>query len=135
MLKAATAYFGLVFGTGVVLGSIRVPFLVPRVGERTAELVETPVMLVVVIFAARFIVQRFCLPAFWTVRAAVGTMALALLIGAELLLAVAVQGRSVGQYIVSRDPVSGTVYLAALVLFAAMPSIFLRLTGPSPSSR
>jgi hypothetical protein len=135
MLKAAAAYFALVFGAGFVLGSIRVPFLVPRVGERIAELVETPVMLVVVIFAARFIVQRFCLPPFWTVRAAVGTTALALLIGAELLLAVALQGRSVGQYITSRDPVSGTVYLAALVLFAAMPSILLRLTGPWPSSR
>ena len=93
-----------------------------------------PVMFVVVIFAARFIVQRFCLPPFWAVRAAVGAIALALLIGAELLLAAALQGGSVGQYIASRDPVSGTVYLAALILLAAMPSILMRLNGPSLSS-
>ena len=135
ILKAAAAYFALVFGAGVVFGSIRVPFLVPRVGERTAELVETPAMLVVVIFAARFIVRRFSLPPFLTVRATVGAIALSLLISAELLLAVALQGRSVGQYIASRDPVSGTVYLASLVLFAAMPTILMRLNSSSLSSR
>jgi len=135
MLKAAAAYFALVFGAGVVLGSIRVPFLVRRFGERTAEVVETPVMLVVVIFSARFIVRRFSLSPFWAVRTAVGAIALALLISAEILLAVILQGLSVGQYIASRDPVSGTVYLAALVLFAAMPSILMRFNGPSLSSR
>ena len=62
MLKAAASYFALVFGAGFVLGPIRVPFLVPRVGARTAKLLQTPLMLVEVIFAARFIVRRFTLP-------------------------------------------------------------------------
>jgi hypothetical protein len=42
---------------------------------------------------------------------------------AELLLAAALQGRSVVQYIASRDPVSGSVYLIMLLLFALMPFI------------
>ena len=50
MLKAAASYFALVFGAGFVLGSTRVPFLVPRVGARTAKLLQTPLMLVEVIF-------------------------------------------------------------------------------------
>ena len=33
-------YFGLVFGTGFVLGPVRVLWLAPRVGERWAELIE-----------------------------------------------------------------------------------------------
>ena len=133
-LTAAVSYFALVFGAGFLLGSIRVPFLVPRLGERTTELLETPFMVVVVIFAARFIVRRFSLPRSFAVRLIVGAMALGLLIAAELLLAVSLQGRSIGQYIASRDPVSGSVYLGALILFAVMPSILLRLDGRPPSS-
>ena len=32
-LKSAVLYFAIVLGTGFVLGTIRVPFLVPRFGE------------------------------------------------------------------------------------------------------
>lgn len=39
ILKAGALYFALVFGTGLVLGMIRVPFLVPRLGVRIAELI------------------------------------------------------------------------------------------------
>ena len=53
ILKAGTLYFALAFGAGFVLGSIRVLWVVPRLGERTAELMETPIMLVVTVFAAR----------------------------------------------------------------------------------
>ena len=126
-VSAAAAYFALVFGAGFVLGAIRVPLLVPRLGERTAKLLETPLMLVVVVFAARFIVRHFSLPRPWAVRATVGALALGLLIAAEGLLVVALQGRSIAEYAASRDPVSGGVYLAALVVFAAMPTALLRL--------
>jgi len=109
-----------------VLGAIRVPFLVPRFGERIAELVEMPFMLMVIVLAARFITQRFVLPASTVARLGAGLIALGLLVAAEILLAVALQDRSLGDYIASRDPVSGSVYLAMLVLFAAMPLIISR---------
>ena len=41
-LRAALVYFALVFGVGFLLGLIRVPFVVPRIGERYAELAEMP---------------------------------------------------------------------------------------------
>jgi hypothetical protein len=126
IFKPAALYFALVLGTGIVLGSIRVPFLVPRLGERYAELLEMPIMFVVIVLAARFVVRRFDLPASLPVRLRVGFLALAMSVLAELLLAVALQGQSVAQYIASRDPVSGSVYLAMLLLFALMPSILLR---------
>jgi len=134
-IKAGIAYFALVFGAGFVLGSVRVPFLVPRLGERVAELIETPFMFVVVLLAARFIVKRFALPATASVRLGAGFLALGLLLVAEILLVVVRQGWALGQYIAGRDPVSGSVYLAMLGLFAFMPLIIVRMqSAPVPSS-
>ena len=126
-LAAAAAYFALVFGAGFVLGAIRVPFLVPRLGERVAELAEMPVMLVVIVLAARHVVRRFAAPPAVTAWLRVGALALGLLVGAEMLLVTLLQSRTVGDYVASRDPVSGGVYLAMLGVFALMPSIAGRI--------
>ena len=123
---AGVAYFALVFGAGFILGSIRVPFLVPHLGERVAELLEMPFMLAVVWLSARFVARRFTLSTATSVRLGVGLVALGLLVAAELVLAVAIQGRSLGEYIASRDRVSGSVYLVLLVLFSLMPLILAR---------
>ena len=56
-------------------------------------------------------------------------LALGLLVAAEILLAVALQDRTLGEYVASRDPVSGMVYLAMLALFAAMPLVLARLSS------
>jgi hypothetical protein len=125
--KPAIVYFALVMGAGFVLGMIRVPFLVPRLGERYAELLEMPFMAVAIVLAARHVVRRFELPASLPLRLLVGFTALALSVIAELLLAMALQGRSLVEFIASRDPVSGSVYLVMLLLFALMPAILSRL--------
>lgn len=134
-LKPAAAYFALVFGAGFVLGAFRVAMVVPRLGVRAAELLELPLMLVVVYFAARHVVRRFALPPAWVPRLRVGAIALVLLFAAELLLAVALQGRSVGDYLASRDPVSGGAYLAAVLAYAAMPAILARFEASSTGRR
>ena len=59
ILKAGILYFALVFGAGFVLGTIRTLWVVPRVGTRTGELMETPAMLVVIIVASRWVVSHF----------------------------------------------------------------------------
>lgn len=127
LFKAGIAYFALVFGAGFILGSIRVPLLVPRLGERIAELIETPFMLVVVVMAARFITRRFALPPRTFIRLGAGIVALALLLAAEFVLVAAIQGRSVSEYVANKDPVAGTIFLAMLVLFALMPLILGRV--------
>jgi hypothetical protein len=121
-IKAGLAYFALVFGAGFVLGALRVSFLVPRFGERISELSEMPLMFAVIVIAARFVMRRFVVPFSVAARLGIGLLALALLLAAELLLAVVLQDRSLADYVVSRDPVSGSVYLAMLVLFALMPA-------------
>ncbi len=124
--KATIAYFAMVLGTGFVLGTIRVPFLVPRLGERYAELLEMPIMLIVIVFAASYVIRRFSLPPSSSIRLLVGFSALALVVIAELLLVAVFQDVSVSQYIASRDPISGSVYLFVLLLFALMPYILMR---------
>jgi hypothetical protein len=126
VVKAGLAYFALVFGAGFALGLVRVPILVPRLGERVAELLEMPVMLVVIVFAARFVVGRFALATSLRAGLGAGIVALACLVAAELALVSVVQGRSLAQYIAGRDPVAGTVYLAMLALYAVMPLLVSR---------
>jgi hypothetical protein len=58
ILKAGVLYFALVFGAGFVLGTIRTLWIVPRLGTRMSELMETPIMLVITILAARWTVRR-----------------------------------------------------------------------------
>jgi hypothetical protein len=124
-IKASILYFAMVLGAGFILGIFRVPFLVPRIGERYAELLEMPIMFVVIVFSARHIIKRFSLSHNLAVRLQVGFSALALSVTAELLLAVLLQSQSLTQYIASRDPVSGSVYLLLLLIFALMPSLLM----------
>lgn len=119
MARAGFIYFALVFAVGFVLGAIRVSLVVPRLGVRAAELLETPIMLLVSLLAARACLRWFGpLPA--TRRLMMGLLALVFMMVAELVL-VAVQGVNIADYIAGRDPVSGTVYLLALLVFALMP--------------
>ncbi|OGT56115.1 MAG: hypothetical protein A3E01_17780 [Gammaproteobacteria bacterium RIFCSPHIGHO2_12_FULL_63_22] len=125
-VKASLLNFAIVLGTGFALGVVRVPFLVPRLGERYAELLEMPIMLVVIVLAARHVVRRFELAPDVSVRLQVGFAALALSVAAELLLATMLQSQSLIQYIASRDPVSGSIYVLLLLVFALMPALLTR---------
>jgi hypothetical protein len=125
VIPAGLVYFALVFGTGFVLGSIRVPFLVPRLGIRWAELLEAPFMATATYVAASFVVRRFHVPRNAAPRIEIGLLALFVLVSAELILAALLQRLTPAEYIASRDPVSGPVYFALLGLFAAMPWLLL----------
>lgn len=129
IVQAAIGYFVIVFGAGFILGVIRVLWLVPLWGERYAELAETPLMLAVVFLAARRTgIGRF---ADWRRRLCAGLIALALLVSMEFTLVLWLRGLSLAQYGAERDPVSGVVYLLALVAFAVAPA----LLGPGRGVR
>ena len=131
MLKTVYAgllYFILVLGTGFVLGVFRVLFVVSRIGERWAELMEMPLMAAAIFFSAGYILRHFPEINFPRESLIVGFLALALTVGAELGLAVTLQSQSLAEYLGSRDKVSGLVYLVMLIVFALMPR--LRLPNP-----
>jgi len=125
-LKIGVLYFALVFGAGFVLGLIRILWLVPRFGTRTAELMETPIMLAVIIFAARWIVRGLAMPPTPSKRLGVGFVALGLLLVAEFTLVLWLRGLTIDEYLATRDPVAGTVYIVMLGVFAIMPLLVAR---------
>ena len=120
-IRAGALYFAIVFGAGFVFGIVRQLVLIPRLGVMWAELAEMPLMLAVIVWAARWVVGRPGAPAGVGARAGIGLIALALLVCAELGLVLQLRGMSLAEYVAQREPVSGVVYLAMLAVFAAMP--------------
>ena len=53
--------------------------------------------------------------------------------GSEVSLAVAISGHSVLEYISGRDPVSGSVYRASVLLYGALPWLHARRSRGSIS--
>ena len=126
VVKAGVLYFALVFGVGFVLGAIRTLWVVPRVGTRIAELMETPIMLVVTIVAARWVVLHFALPPMSSARLGMGCIALVLMLVAEFGLVLWIRGLSIRDYLATRDPLSGAAYYLTLIVFAVMPVLVAR---------
>lgn len=110
VLKAGVLYFALVFAVGFVLGANRTLWVVSRVGTRTAELMEMPIMLAVTIVAARWTVLRLSVPMMWSARLEIGCMALVLMLIAEFGFVLRIRGLSIKEYFATRDPVSGAAY-------------------------
>jgi hypothetical protein len=125
-VKAGLQYFAIVFGAGFALGSIRIFWLAPQIGTRAAELLEMPVMIVVTMAAARFVVGRFNGVRTTRARLCTGMFALGLLLAAELGAGAWLRGTTLSDYFFNRDPVSGTAYFIALGLLAVMPLLVLR---------
>ena len=125
-LRAGIEYFVLVFAAGFLLGAIRTLWVVPALGARTAELLETPFMVAISFVAARWVVRRLSVPPGTGTRLAMGGVALALLLCAEFGLVLALRGMTIAAYFATRDPVSGAAYYLALLAFAAFPSFVAR---------
>ena len=121
VLEASAVYFALVFAVGFVLGTIRTLWVVPRVGARKAELMEMPIILVVIIMAARWTVLRLAVPHMSSARFEMGCIALVLMLIAEFGFVLWIRGLSIKEYFATRDPVSGAAYYLLLIVFAIMP--------------
>jgi hypothetical protein len=87
---------------------------------------EAPIMLMVTIVAARWIVRHFAIPYVPSVRHGMGGIGLSLLLVVEFGLVLWLRGISIREYLATRDPVSGTVYYVMLGTFAVMPLLVAR---------
>jgi nitroimidazol reductase NimA-like FMN-containing flavoprotein (pyridoxamine 5'-phosphate oxidase superfamily) len=123
IIKAAVVYFVIVFGAGSVLGLIRTLLVVPRLGDRMAELIELPVMLMIIFLAAKFIVDRFHLPPSLRYRLGAGVLAFAFGVVFEFGVFLKLRGLTLPEYFQTRDPIAIAAYYLALVLLALMPLI------------
>jgi hypothetical protein len=109
-----------------MLGTIRVLWIVPKIGVRTAELIEMLPMFVAILLSARWINQHFADADNISTRLKIGFLALSFLLVAEIALGMGLQGASISEVLLNHDPISGTVYYVMLILFALMPWLLNR---------
>ena len=131
-LQAGGIYAVAVFAIGVVLGTLRVVFLQPALGELPAVLVELPLMLAVSWIVCRRVMFRLEVPHRRSVRIATGLVAFAVLQALEWALAHFGFGRSAVEILAGYRSLAGMLGLLAQLGFAAMPAL---LTFPSPAFR
>jgi len=122
VLKVGGVYFAVVFAAGFALGAIRMTWLAPRVGERMAELLETPLMIVVSFLAARWLVRRSRAVNTHVAWLGVGLVALALMLLVEFTVVLWLRGMTLTDYFANRDPLSTAVYFTSLGIFALLPA-------------
>jgi hypothetical protein len=123
LLKPAAIYFAVVFAAGFLLGTIRILLIVPRIGVRAAELIETPVMLLVSAFVARWILRQFPNIRGSADSLAVGLIAVVLLLAAELAVGIFLFHLSITDALVKTDPVLAVAYYCTLCLYSLLPFI------------
>jgi hypothetical protein len=135
IVAAAAFYFLIVFGTGFALGPIRVFWLEPKLGETIAVLCETPFLLAAMAAAAYWLPGRVGLPANVKSLAAMGLGALVLQQVADFAAGGALRGITPAQQVAHFATPAGVIYLALLIVFAAMPVLVSlpnrRLAGAS----
>jgi hypothetical protein len=120
-LRAGIAYFAVVFAAGFALGALRVTVVAPRIGEAGALWLELPVMLALSWVACVWLVRRNDVAVAFGPRLAMGAVAFALLMAAEVGLSTLAFGRSLAQHLAAYRTANGQVGLAAQVAFAAFP--------------
>lgn len=125
ILRASFLYFGIVFGMGFLFGVLRTVLFVPRFGTRVSELCEMPLMVVVIYCASKWLVKHYS-PSTRSFMLGVGFLSLGLMIGAELLVGMALRGLTLAQILTDRDPLVAVIYYSSLLMFGGLPSC---LTG------
>jgi len=122
-IKAGVIYFLLIFVLGWILGPIRELWAVPRLGRLTALLFEAVIMLIGMFLAARWVMRFFNVPQTLGSTIAMGLVALAILVPAEIAGVLWVRGLSLGEYLASFATAPGLISLVMFLLFAAMPTL------------
>ena len=120
-LRAAFAYFGLIFALGFALGTIRVLAVAPFLGEAGAVLLEFPVMLAASWLTCGWLIARFGVPKGGACRLAMGGLAFGLLMIAELAVSVLGFGRTVAEHFTTYRNGASQIGLLAQLAFAAFP--------------
>ena len=121
VLKAGALYFLIAVGAEFVLEVVRLQVVALHVGERFAEMLEIPNVLLATMIGARWVVDRFTLPPLPGIRLSVGFVALILVVIAEGVIILPLHGLSVTEYLAGDDSVVGVAPLGALGVLTVMP--------------
>jgi hypothetical protein len=119
--KAGVAYAVTVFAIGIVLGTVRILLLVPRVGPTIAVAVEVPVILTASWLVSRIWMLRLAVGDAIRTRILVGALAFVILIMLEAWLSIGLFHSSIAEYLAELRSPAGAIGLAAQCCFATFP--------------
>lgn len=118
-IRAGLRYGAEAFALGFALALVRIPLLVPAIGELAAVLCEIPVMLAAMLLRARAIMRRSSIDTARQ-RMAMGLTGFALLMLCEWGLAL-VLGQGSQAWLASLATLPGAIGLAGQSIFALLP--------------
>lgn len=121
--RAALIYFALVFAVGFLLGPLRVLWLEPWFGKTIAVLLEAPLLILAMWFAAPAAARWARLGGGWSRHVVVGVLALALQQAADLAVGFGLRGMTLADQLTYFTTPAGAIYAVTLVVFALMPLI------------
>jgi hypothetical protein len=120
-IAAAAFYFLIVFGVGFAFGPIRIVWLEPRLGEAVATLCEAPLLLCAMWLAARWLARALGLRPNIASLTIMGVGALLLQQFADFAVGVVLRGITPAQQLARLSTPAGSIYVALLLAFVAMP--------------
>lgn len=123
---AAAIYFALVFGVGMLLGPVRVLWVEPWLGMALSVLLEAPLLIAAMWFAARAAPAWARVDGGWTSFLSIGLIALALQQVADLAVGFGLRGMTLADQFAYFATPAGMIYLATLFIFALMPLLRMR---------
>ena len=121
ILKAALAYFAIVFAVGFLCGPIRMLMLEPMFGATAAVLLEAPILLMAMLYAARFVPRWLQLKPTAMAHLSMGVGALVLVLLADFGVGVSLRELTPGAFVAQFATPAGRVYAALLLAFAFIP--------------
>jgi hypothetical protein len=122
ILRAAAAYFILVFAVRWGMGALSALYLAPHLGAIGAAAVTAGVTILVAWPAALLFIRLFAVPAFSGPRLVMGAIALLLLILAEARLSL-YSGLGLAQHFATFRSAAGLINLAGQLVFALIPGV------------
>jgi hypothetical protein len=126
VLRAAALYFVIVFAVGFLLGPVRVLWVEPWLGKTIAVLVETPFLVVAMMFAATWAPRWIGVEGRWPDFLAIGVVALILQQVADLAVGFGLRGMTLSEQIAYFASPPGYIYAVTLIIFTLMP-LWMRL--------
>jgi hypothetical protein len=121
IVSAAFLYFLIVFAVGFLLGPVRVFWLEPKLGETRAVLCEAPFLILAIVLTARWLPSALSLRMDFVSLASMGLGAVVFLQFADFGLRRLLRGMTLQQQFARLTRPAGLIYIAIVVVFAAMP--------------
>lgn len=122
VIRAALTYLAVVFAVAFLMGTVRVLWLIPLIGEMRAVLIEVPILLAVSWSVAGAVLRRRPLSGLAS-RAAMGALAFFGLMALEFAVGRFGFGQSLAGMLAAMGQPAGLIGLAGQIGFALIPMI------------